>query len=319
MISSEQLVALAREAGCDAAGICPAALDARDAAAWESYLERGYAAGMAFLERTADQRRVGARALLPQARSLLMVAQSYRSAGWRRTSDVAIARYALGKDYHALLRRRLARIGRAAAALQPGLGWRVAVDTAPLLERAYARAAGLGWIGGNGLLVSRQLGTDTVLGALLLDLELAPRPAFAADATGCGRCRACIEACPTGAIVEPGVVDSRRCRAYWTIEHRGAFAAAAPYLGDALFGCDRCLDVCPLNLLAAPGSDGRLAPRATLSGLTLERWLAAGEDEIVARIAGTAVRRAGVAGLRRNALRIAEERAGVAHCAAHFA
>ena len=316
MISSDQLIELARKVGFDAAGICAAELDPVDQAAWSAWLGRGCATGMDFLETSAAVRGAGARALMPSARSLLVVAQSYRAAGWQRSSDVAIARYALGKDYHVVLRRRLAQVGRAARVRQPGLDFRTAVDTTPLLERAYARAAGLGWSGHNGMLVSRQLGTDTLLGALLLDVEFPARPAFAPDPTGCGHCRACIDACPTAAIVEPRIVDSRRCLAYWTIEHRGDFDHTTPPLGDALFGCDRCLDVCPLNRQAAALSDRRLAPRPEVSRRTLQQWRAASDQELELLIAGTTIRRAEVAGLRRNAARIAAERTPTAQAEA---
>ncbi len=300
-MDSQALQQAAIAAGFDAAGLCIPELEAADRQAWLAFVDRGAHAGMDYLADTRTQRAEGAIALLPTVRSVLVVARSYHTPELDR-SHPAVARYALGKDYHRVLRQDLARLLKDVRRQLPALNFRLCVDTAPLLERAYARRAGLGWIGKNGMLLSRQLGSYTLLALALLDHPFSPLPAWPEpDREQCGRCTTCLEACPTGALVAPGVLEPSRCISYWSIEHRGAFSADAPQYPRWLFGCDRCQEVCPLNREARAGSCPRLAPRAGVLELSAERIEALDDAELTRRIAGTPLRRSGLEGLRRNA------------------
>ncbi|MFH1812105.1 MAG: tRNA epoxyqueuosine(34) reductase QueG [Pseudomonadota bacterium] len=308
MITSAALVAAALAEGFDLAGVCSPAVEAVDRMAWQRFVALGYDVGMPFLRQTHQARERGAAGLIARARSVLVVARSYRRPELDR-AGLAVARYALGKDYHLVLRRDLARMMFRVRDQAPGLDYRLCVDTSPLLERALARQAGLGWIGHNGMLISRPLGSYTLLGAVILDLDLEPLPALdEASAPGCGRCTACMTACPTGAIVAPAVVDPRRCISYWTIEHRGRFSADTPDLDGWVFGCDRCQEICPVSGGDRLGRDPRLEPRAGLRALDAQAILELDDKNLRARIAGSPVTRAGLAGLRRNARWIAKRR-----------
>lgn len=317
---SKALCQLAQDQGFDAAGICDPSLDDDDKQAWLAFLDAGQHGHLNYLRDSREARAQGAQALLPEVGSVLVVAQSYHQPALDKTRP-AIARYAMGKDYHKTLRTDLARLmKRAVVELQLDPTYRLCVDTAPLLERAYARRAGLGWIGRNGMLVSRQLGSYTLLGAVLLKSELPSLSAFdPASLVGCGACRACVSSCPTGAILDvsetdysakrrehwptnlPGRIDARRCIATWSIEHRGEFSDATPDYQRWIFGCDRCQEVCPLNVKAAAASDPRLWARPALRDLNSQQIQDQDDSALSACIAGSPVKRAGVAGLRRNA------------------
>jgi epoxyqueuosine reductase len=216
-----------------------------------------------------------------------------------------IAKYALGGDYHKVIRRRLQRIGEWLVTQAPGAACRVCVDSAPVLERDFAVLAGLGWYGKNTLLINTRRGSYFLLGCLLTTVALPPDAPAVGD---CGTCRACLDACPTGAIVEPYRVDARRCISYLTIEKRGDIdPSLQPMMGDWVFGCDVCQDVCPFNrprdnapLRSRPSTDPEVAPRidphpplADLMRLTPEQF--------ADRYAGTALMRAKHEGLLRNA------------------
>ncbi len=241
--------------GIAAAGPTPAATDLR------RWLAAGYHGEMAYLAATADER-ADPRLLLADCRSVVVVAMSYRthyppSFAHRDLQRVWVSRYAWGKDYHLVLRRKLARLGRLLAAA--GHDWRAAVDTTPIMERAWAAAAGLGWIGKNTQLINRRLGSELFLGVLLTTAELAADRPVAAH---CGRCTACLDACPTAAFVAPGVLDARRCVAYLTVEHDGAISAdQVAGLGRMVAGCDICQEVCPWTMRAPPDLHREVLPR----------------------------------------------------------
>jgi epoxyqueuosine reductase len=210
-----------------------------------------------------------------------------------------IAQYALGRDYHDVLREKLNRLLALIQADFPHVAGRGVVDTAPLLERDFARRAGLGWFGKNTMLIHPKLGSFFFLGALLLDIDL---PADAPFATShCGTCTRCLDACPTDAFPAPGWLDSRRCISYLTIEKRGAIdEELRPGLENWIFGCDICQDVCPWNRKAPFASDPALAPRDELVAPDLLRLLEISEDEFRRQFRGTALFRAKRSGLVRN-------------------
>jgi epoxyqueuosine reductase len=214
-------------------------------------------------------------------------------------SRAYVARYALGRDYHKVLRGKLRRLARAIEARTGAFGYRVFVDSAPVLERALARHAGVGWIGKHTNLIDREGGSWFFLGELYTDLPLPPDAPVGAH---CGSCRACLDVCPTGAIVAPYELDARRCISYLTIERRGEFTPPERDLvGEWLFGCDVCQDVCPWNVrFAHATADAELAPRAELRAPDLMALLDA-DDAAFAPYADTAFQRPGPAGMRRNA------------------
>jgi epoxyqueuosine reductase len=217
-----------------------------------------------------------------------------------------VARYARGDDYHDIMWARLEELHRwIESRVGREIRGRAYVDTGPLLERDLARRAGLGWFGKNTTLINPRAGSFFFLGALVVDLELAIDPPFTAD--HCGRCRRCIDACPTGALVEPRVLDANRCISYLTIEHRGDIPAEfRPLIGELIYGCDVCQEVCPWNeKFALPLREEAFRPRVAIAGKdapTLARELLEMSDEDF-RIAfeGSPMKRAKLAGLKRNA------------------
>lgn len=251
-----------------------------------------------------------ARALLPSARSIIVVAAAYcrdenprRSAVRNRVGRLhaEIARYARGADYHTVLRARLDGFVRAIGELTPHAAQvRLCVDTAPLLEREAAERSGVAFIGKSTMAITPGLGTRTLLAEVITDLELPPDPSQRAR---CGDCTACLTSCPTGALVAPYQLDSRRCIAYLTIEHKGAIPTELrSALGNRVFGCDVCQDVCPFNRTRhAPGVLRDLEPLDPPRTIDLIDLLLAGSSAHRRRVDGTALRRVTRQQLARNA------------------
>ena len=273
------------------------------APAFNRWIEAGYDGDMAYLARGA-QKRGDTRLPFDGVQSAVVVALDYGG----KAPDGPVARYARGDDYHDLMTERLSELHRW---IEGEVGHPVRgkpyVDTGPILERDLARKAGLGWFGKNANLINPKLGSYFFLGELLLDLELAPDEPFRTD--HCGSCRACLDACPTQAFVEPGVLDATKCISYLTIELKGEIPAefhAAIAEGGHLYGCDVCQEVCPWNVkFAREVKEPSFQPRPAVVGRdarTLARYiLAMSEDEFRAAFKGSAMKRAKVAGLRRNA------------------
>ena len=257
-------------------------------AALERWLAAGHQADMAWM---ADPRRRAVAALLPGVRSLVAVALPHHVAASRAPGALKVARYGWGRDYHRLIDGRLRRLGRWLEARQPGSRWRACVDSAPLMDKAWAEEAGLGWIGKHGNLIHRRRGSWLLLGHLLTTVPLPPaQPALSL----CGRCRACLDACPTGAIPEPFVVDARRCLAYHTIENREPTlpAAISAELHGWVAGCDLCQEVCPWNREPLPTSDDpELQPRPWLLALRGEEALRWSDGDWDERLRASALRR----------------------------
>ncbi len=288
--------------GFDLCGIAEAAPLSRDGAALAAWLRRDFHAGMAWMARDPDQRADPSR-LLPGCRSVIVTATDY-GPGSARTGGTdgraPVARYARGRDYHKVLGRKLREL---AAWLEERTGApaRAFTDTGPVLERAWAERAGIGWIGKNANVISRGRGSWLLLGEILSAAAVAPDPGPHADF--CGSCTACLDACPTAAIVEPGVVDSGRCVSYWTIEHRGGVPEhRRDGIGDRIFGCDDCQTVCPWNLAFARNEGpAPLGTRDDLDALDPVEILGMDEPTFRARFSGTALMRAKWQGMRRNA------------------
>ncbi|MBI2566197.1 MAG: tRNA epoxyqueuosine(34) reductase QueG [Candidatus Schekmanbacteria bacterium] len=281
---------LAHEVGFDLAGIAPA-LPPADGERLLSWLADELHGGMTYMASMASVRR-DPRELLPGARAVVCCAQVYNAppaapahggtagrepgqAGAQVQDcpdknggeEIArISRYAWGRDYHKVLRRRLAAIARELTRL--GGVARIAVDSAPILERAHAARAGLGWIGKNTCLIHPRIGSWLFLGEVVTTLELLPDEPLGGL---CGSCRRCLDACPTGALIAPHRLDARRCISYLTIENRDTIGAElARQSGDRVFGCDVCQDVCPYNRKAAMTLDRDLWPRAGIATLSPE-------------------------------------------------
>ena len=286
--------------GFDLAGI--AALGPADtAAAFDEWLDDGFAGEMHYLARGAEKRR-DTRLARPGTTHALVVALDY---GGREPSG-PVARYARGDDYHDVMEAKLRAVH---ARLESDVGRQIAgkpyVDTGPLLERDLARRAGLGWFGKNTNLLNPELGSFFFLGALVLDLAMEPNAPFEADR--CGTCTRCIDACPTGAIVAPRRLDATQCISYLTIELRDEIPLELrEKVGELLYGCDICQEVCPFNIkFAQELKVPEFAPRAAIAGKdarTLAReLLAMSQEEFSAAFKGSPMKRAKLGGLKRNA------------------
>jgi epoxyqueuosine reductase len=288
----------AHELGFELAGIA-AATPADSLDHFRDWLDQGFAGEMAYMHRHA-QARGHPEAVLPEVRSVVMVGMNYKPAEEGPEPAAKVARYARGLDYHDVLRERLNRLLARLQAEVPGCRGRGVVDTAPLLERDFARRAGLGWFGKNTMLLNKRLGSYFFLGALLLDLEL--RPDAAHETSHCGTCTACLDACPTQAFAGPHRLDARRCISYLTIELKGPVPEdLRPGLGDWLFGCDVCQEVCPWNRKAPPGDEPAFAARPDLVAVDPVELLGLSEEEFRHRFRGTALTRPRRRGLLRNA------------------
>ena len=294
--SAAQAKAQAFGLGFDLAGI--AALGAPDtASAFDAWLANGYAGEMHYLERGADLRR-DARRPEPGMRSAIVVAMNY---GGTQPSG-PIARYARGDDYHDVMREKLDDLGRWFVAASSGTArTRSYVDTGPVLERDLARRAGLGWFGKNTNLINPSLGSFFFIGALFTDVDLETDAPFEADR--CGSCTNCLDACPTKAFTAPRTLDATRCISYLTIELKGEipteFRAA---IGELLYGCDICQDVCPWNVrFSRDVTEPGLRPRADRVDPNAAELLALSDHEWRARFGGSAMTRAKRRGLARNA------------------
>ena len=287
----EELKTQARALGFDPVGLAAVPGSQRLTlrhAALERWLEAGHQASMGWM---ADPRRRAIASLLPGVRSVVAVALSYHVRATPRPGGLRVARYGWGRDYHRVIHQRLRRLGRWLEEQAPGSRWRACVDSAPLMDKAWAEEAGLGWIGKNGNLIHRRRGSWLFLGHLLTTLELPPDQP---SPSLCGSCTRCLVACPTGAISEPFVVDSRRCIAYHTIENREAQLPPwiAPHLHGWVAGCDICQEVCPWNRPDLPVStDPDLQPRPWWLDLNGQEALAWPEEEWDLRLRASALRR----------------------------
>jgi epoxyqueuosine reductase len=294
------LKAWALEAGFDRVGVATLASSA-NGEALRDWLDKGYQAGMQYLERNFD-RRIDARSSLAGAKSVLCVALQYApAADAAEEGDLwpGVARYARGQDYHRVMEKRLRALGRRVEESFPGARTRSYVDTGPLLERELAACAGLGAVGKNTLLLHPEAGSYFLLGELLLTLDLEPDPPIA---DLCGSCTACLDACPTGAFPAPFVLDSRRCISYLTIEHRGDIPAEMrEQLEGWIFGCDICQEVCPWNADPTPARDAAFSTPESRRDLSLVELLGMSRDDYLEAFRGSPMKRARLDGLSRNA------------------
>jgi epoxyqueuosine reductase len=307
-LTAEAIKSKALELGFDLCGV--AAADTYPELAFlDEWIARGYAGEMGYLAETADLRR-DVRNILPSARTVIVTGVLYNadrpySASLDDPDRARISRYAWGEDYHRVIGRRIDALDDWMHATHgTPFESRPHVDTGPVQERVFAQYGGLGWIGKNCCLISVTHGSWLFLAAIVCSLPLEPdRPAT----EHCGSCTRCLEACPTEALVAPGVLDARRCLSYLTIELRGdvpqEFHAA---MGSQIYGCDICQDVCPWNRTPLVSTDPAWQPRAALDGVRLTALAARTDDELRRDLRGSPMKRAKIAGIRRN-LAIADD------------
>lgn len=289
-------------------GFAAAGISSIDLSAEEDYLQNwlaaGHHAGMEYMEKHG-MLRARPDELVPGTLSIISLRMDYLPADTEIKSRLAdpesayISRYALGRDYHKMIRKRLQRLAKRIAEAIGPFGYRVFTDSAPILEKALARNAGLGWIGKNTLVLNRHAGSWFFLGEILTDL---PLPASTEQARNhCGSCTACLDLCPTQAFVAPHVLDAGRCISYLTIEYKGSIPEELrPLMGNRVFGCDDCQLVCPWNRFAQPTAEQDFQPRHNLDNSSLAELFMWSEEEFLQRTEGSPIRRSGYEGWLRN-------------------
>lgn len=300
--TAERLKSIGRELGFAQIGIAPAVTPTGFHRLLQ-WISDGHCAGMQWVERRAEAYR-HPDGVMPGTRSVIMAAMNYHDGGVAAAADGGgrVARYAWGSaDYHVVLKSRLKQLADLVRAEVPVARTRVVIDTAPLLERDFGRLAGIGWFGKNTMLISRSIGSYTFLGAVLTDAELEyDKPV---EQNYCGTCTRCLDACPTDAFPEPGVLDARRCISYLTIEHRRS--AIPPDLrsgiGDWLFGCDICQDVCPWNRFAPDETLPEFEHLSSMNPVDCRELLTLSAEQFELRFKDSPLSRPGRAGLLRNA------------------
>lgn len=293
---SDSIISWSKELGFQQAGITGIDLSAEEAAL-QAYLDAGYQGEMAYMAEHGMLRTRPAD-LVPGTRSIISLRMNYLPADTQMAQRLAnpeaayVSRYALGRDYHKMIRKRLQRLAqRIAEAIGP-YGYRVFTDSAPVMEKALARNAGLGWIGKNTLVLNRQAGSWFFLGEILTDLPLPTQTEQPKN--HCGSCTACLDVCPTQAFAAPYVLNASRCISYLTIEYKGSIPIELRSLiGNRVFGCDDCQLVCPWNRFAKPTNETDFLPRHGLDNSSLVELFMWSEEEFLEKSIGSPLRRTG--------------------------
>ncbi|WP_420857935.1 tRNA epoxyqueuosine(34) reductase QueG [Marivivens marinus] len=294
----------AREAGFAAMGICRPDSVPQIAGRLQDFVDKGRHGQMGWMAERMHWRG-NPSALWPEARSVIMLAEPYTPDHdpleiLDRPDRAAISVYAQNRDYHDIVKKRLKRVGRWLLEQAPGHEIKVFVDTAPVMEKPLAEAAGLGWQGKHTNLVSRDLGSWFFLGAIFTTLEIEPD---APERDHCGSCTACLDICPTRAFPAPRQIDARRCISYLTIEHHGPVAEELrPLMGNRIYGCDDCLAICPWNKFAAAASEMRYAGREDLLEPKLAELAALDDAGFREKFSGSPMKRIGRNRFVRNVL-----------------
>jgi len=289
----------AKQIGFDSCGIAKAeSLDA-EARILEAWLNQGLHGKMAYMENYFDKR-IDPRKLVEGARSVISLSYNYFT-GAKQTDEQApkIAMYALGHDYHVVVKQKLEMLYNYIEAEVGAINGRCFVDSAPVLERAWAQRSGVGWVGKNTNILTRRQGSYFFLAEIILDIDLQPDSPVK---DYCGTCTKCIDACPTGAIYQPYKLDATKCISYFTIELRDEILPA-DYSGkfeNWMFGCDICQQVCPINAQSTPHHEPQFEPRPELLSMTRKDWQALSEETYRRIFKNSAVKRTKFKGLKRN-------------------
>lgn len=302
-ITSQEIKAQARALGFELVGIVPAQSLTEEGARLREWLARNFHGRMDYMARDPEMR-ADPRRLMESTRSVVCVALNYYQPE-KHVEDPAIgkiSRYAWGDDYHDVLRDKLKTLLEWIREREPAVEGRICVDSAPMMDKAWAMRAGLGWIGKHTNLITKRHGSWVFLGELLLSIELDYDSDIEPD--HCGKCTACIEACPTGAIVAPYQLDATKCISYGTIELRDETLPEPinSHLENWVFGCDICQDVCPWSRFSKPTAEARFAPREGLTAPPLAELIEMTQEQFSTRFRKSAIKRTKLAGLRRNAL-----------------
>lgn len=299
-IDPQSIKARARQLGFEACGISKAERLDDEAARLEQWLTEGRHASMAWMARNFEKR-VDPRRLVEGAQSVISVLHNYyQPVPHPSTPTVGkISRYAWGDDYHQVLKEKLFALYNWLDEQVGGIHGRAFVDSAPVLDKAWAQRSGLGWMGKHTNLINRSLGSFFFIGELIVDVPLPPDDPIP---DYCGTCTRCIDACPTDAIYQPYAVDANRCISYLTIEHRGDDIPVElhPGMGNWIFGCDICQDVCPWNKFKRPTSEARFSPRPGVTDTELREWIELDLEAFRACFRKTPVKRAKLDGFLRN-------------------
>lgn len=298
---AEKIKTKAEELGFDACGITKAEPLFSEKVRLQKWLDAEYHATMKWMENHFEKR-TDPSLLIENGTSLIVVIMNYYPPKIQKKSAPQIAKYAYGKDYHYLIKDKLSQLFEYIKQEFPNANGRAFVDSAPLLERDLAIKAGLGWRGKNSLVLNRKLGSFFLIGELLLDIALPYDKPL--GKSYCGTCTKCITACPTKAIVEPFVVDSRKCLSYLTIEHRGTFNDSIPDFSNRLFGCDICQDICPWNHSLTPHNTKELLPQKEWLEKTKNQWTTLTNDEFSTLFSKSPLKRAKYSGIMRNLKKI---------------
>ena len=296
---AQLLKSTAKRLGFDFCGIAKADFLEQEAPKLEAWLQRNYQGNMGYLANHFDKR-LDPRKLVEGAKTVVSLVYNYfpEQSLSQEPEAYKIAKYAYGEDYHDVIRAKLTEFLLSLREEVGEISGRSFVDSAPILERAWAQKAGLGWIGKNSLLLNRTMGSFFFLAELVIDLEATPDLPIAQDY--CGTCTACVDACPTDAIVTAGVVDGSRCISYLTIELKEAIPNSfAGKMENWVFGCDICQDVCPWNRFAKPHQEPAFAPGA-VQDFSARDWKELTEETFKRVFSGSAVKRAKYSGIKRN-------------------
>ncbi len=300
---AKQIKEHAARIGFDKAGIVAADALTVEADRLATWLENGFHGEMKWLERE-QEKRSDPRILFPGAKSVVVLILNYNTDHKHVDSPALgkISRYAWGDDYHDVMREKLNELLAWIRTEIPDANGKICVDTAPMMDKAWALRAGLGWIGKHSNLITKEIGSWVFIGEIILDIELDYDTAVVDD--HCGTCTACLDACPTSAIVTPYVVDSRKCISYATIELRTEDLPAEIVESQTgwFYGCDICQDVCPWNRFEKPTSESRFEPRLGETSIAIKNVLALTPDTYAERFRRSAIKRAKLPALKRNAL-----------------
>jgi epoxyqueuosine reductase len=310
-LRSEEIKTKARELGFSKVGIVAATALTEEGARLREWLGRNFHGEMGYMARDPEQR-ADPRLLLPAAKSVVSVALNYYRPEKHSDSDDAgkVSRYAWGDDYHDVLRDNLRLLLAWVQERAPEVEGKICVDSSPMMDKGWAVRAGLGWLGKHTNVITREFGSWVFLGELLLSIELDYDGFIEADR--CGKCTACLDACPTGAIIAPYQLDATRCISYGTIELRSEELPEPikSNLDGWVFGCDICQDVCPWSRFSKPTAEERFAPRPGITEPRLQELVEMSQEEFSSRFRRSPVKRAKLGGLRRNAQAVLESAKG---------